>query len=234
MIILRNICIPFVALLLYASAAPADDAEPPRHYDIELLIFQNLVENDAGEVWPLDYSTWYEEAAEPPAADGATPPDVTWLPESSFHLTAERNALARSSAYRPLTYLAWRQTVVDRDQARPIQIPVSGDRSAAHVDGTVKVAVERYLHLYLDLQLHLPGSPALAGDNTANAEVPEIRLTEQRRMRSKEIHYFDNPRFGVIALITPYEPQPGKRDGATTTQTTAPPAGSESAPVTTP
>jgi hypothetical protein len=24
-------------------------------------------------------------------------------------------------------------------------------------------------------------------------------------MRSKELHYIDHPRFGVIALITPYE-----------------------------
>ena len=36
--------------------------------------------------------------------------------------------------------------------------------------------------------------------------VPEIRLKERRRMRSKELHYFDHPRFGVIALITPYTP----------------------------
>lgn len=32
-------------------------------------------------------------------------------------------------------------------------------------------------------------------------------LKEQRRMRSREIHFFDNPRFGLITLITPYEPQ---------------------------
>jgi hypothetical protein len=31
-------------------------------------------------------------------------------------------------------------------------------------------------------------------------------LKERRRMRSREIHYFDNPRFGVITLITPHEP----------------------------
>jgi len=35
--------------------------------------------------------------------------------------------------------------------------------------------------------------------------VPDIRLKQQRRMRSKEIHYFDHPRFGVVALITPYK-----------------------------
>jgi hypothetical protein len=32
-------------------------------------------------------------------------------------------------------------------------------------------------------------------------------LNENRRMRSKEIHYFDNPKFGMIVLITPIEVQ---------------------------
>ncbi|MFQ3281103.1 CsiV family protein [Reinekea sp.] len=32
-------------------------------------------------------------------------------------------------------------------------------------------------------------------------------LSESRRMRSKEIHYFDNPRFGMIVLITPIDLQ---------------------------
>jgi hypothetical protein len=196
-----------LALLLFAAGCAAAHADPPRQYDIELLIFQNLVENDAGEIWPLDYSTWYEEAAETPAAGAATPVDVTWLPESSYHLNAERRALAGSSRYRPLAYLAWRQPVADRSAAQPLRIPASGNRGSTYVDGTVKVAVERYLHLYLDLQLHLADTAARSGD-PADRAVPEIRLTEQRRMRSSEIHYFDNPRFGVIALITPYEPQP--------------------------
>ncbi|MBU2865179.1 peptidoglycan binding protein CsiV [Reinekea forsetii] len=30
-------------------------------------------------------------------------------------------------------------------------------------------------------------------------------MNENRRMRSKELHYFDNPKFGLIVLITPIE-----------------------------
>ncbi|MCK5640233.1 MAG: hypothetical protein KAJ19_05530 [Gammaproteobacteria bacterium] len=32
-----------------------------------------------------------------------------------------------------------------------------------------------------------------------------FRLQQKRRMRSKELHYLDQPMFGIIALITPYE-----------------------------
>ena len=31
------------------------------------------------------------------------------------------------------------------------------------------------------------------------------RLDEHRRMRSKNLHYLDNPEFGMLILITPYE-----------------------------
>jgi len=201
-------------LATVVRAAPATDS--PRQYDVELLVFQNLVEDDAGEIWPQDYSDWLEQAAQTPETSSPGAPGITWLTEGSYHLKAERNALKRSSRYRPLAYFAWRQVVLDRDQAQPLQLPEPADRSGAYVDGTVRVAVERYLHLYLDLQLHLPehameasapaGEPATFGEPVE--ALPEIRLTEQRRMRSKELHYFDNPRFGVMALITPYDAPP--------------------------
>jgi hypothetical protein len=196
-----------LGLLLSGAALAADPADSPRQYDIELLVFQNLVAGDGGEIWPPDVSDWYEAT---PVTE-AVPLKVQWLPESSYHLKAERTALNRSSRYRTLAYLAWRQPVLDRADARALELPSSPRGNGAWVDGTVKVAVERYLHLYLDLQLHLPQSAVatvgsdLSGDSV-EAQLPEIRLTEQRRMRSKEVHYFDNPRFGVIALITPYEP----------------------------
>lgn len=224
-----------IGLLLSAPLQADDDSGIPRQYDIELLIFQNLVENDGGEVWPVDYSGLYEE---PDGGDTTTLPaplSVTWLPESAYHLKAERAALNRSSRYRTLAYLAWRQPVADRVSARTLELPARPRSDSAWVDGTVRVAVERYLHLYLDLKLHLPAPaiPAVAGEiATPEGEeeyrIPAIRLTEQRRMRSKELHYFDNPRFGAIALITPYEPPLPAPDNGTTTEN--PPPASDPAP----
>ena len=205
--------IGIMTLLVFSSHAVAeDDTAAPRQFDIELLIFQNLIEDDAGEVWPIDYSTWFEDVTEAPVQTLENPVAVTWLPAESFHLTAERNALGRSSRYRPLAYLAWRQPVYDRARALPVTLPAPENFNDTYVDGTVKVAVERYLHLYLDLQLHLPADAVLI--ENGEVELPEIRLTEKRRMRSQEIHYFDNPRFGVIAVITPYEAPPTSNDAA--------------------
>lgn len=38
--------------------------------------------------------------------------------------------------------------------------------------------------------------------------VKDAQLQERRRMRSKEIHYLDNPELGMLVLITPIELQP--------------------------
>jgi hypothetical protein len=50
-----------------------------------------------------------------------------------------------------------------------------------------------------------PGQPALI---PGQPYLQPYVLKQRRRMRSREIHYFDNPRFGLITLITPYEPEP--------------------------
>ncbi|MGB5729800.1 MAG: CsiV family protein [Thiogranum sp.] len=201
-----------IVSVVISPAVIAEVDESTRQFDIELLIFRNLVGSDAGEVWPVDFSDWFEEPADSAQPDTLTHPDtltqaaVTWLPKSQFRLTSQRNALARSAPYRPLVHLAWRQVVPDgRQRAKPVALPGAGNNpNKAYVDGLVRVAVERYLHL----DLHLPASAAAATLPEAESEygVPEIRLRQQRRMRSKELHYFDHPRFGVIALITPYEP----------------------------
>jgi len=204
-----------LASVLLAPVCLADSATAPREFEIELLVFQNLVTNDGGEIWPIDYSEWFEESDDERAKNDSVTAEIIWLPEKTYRLTAERNALSRSSQYRPLAYFAWRQSVLDRDQALSIELPGQDSNSAgAYVDGSVRIAVERYLHLYLDLQLHtLVSNEQL---ELLEFDIPEFRLTEHRRMRSREIHYFDNPRFGVIALITPYEPPPQLTSPATT------------------
>ncbi len=192
-----------LALLLTSPLLLAVD--PPRQFDIELLVFENLVPGDNGEIWPVDYSEWFEEFADEESPRSTDAEQRQWLSGQQLQMTAKYNAMRRSSGYRPLTHIAWRQAVLDRQTAKAFDIPTETTRGS-YVDGTARIAVERYLHLYLDLQFHTASQ--LTGDleDSLEFDLPEIRLSEHRRMRSKEVHYFDNPRFGVIALITPYVP----------------------------
>jgi hypothetical protein len=95
--------------------------------------------------------------------------------------------------------------------------------------GTVRLSVARYLHLDADLLYRLPVTQKAAvpvpdldlwydrpyptlREPQGPAYVLEewqavrgFRLSESRRMRSKEIHYLDHPFFGVVVLVTPLE-----------------------------
>ena len=85
------------------------------------------------------------------------------------------------------------------------------------LEGTITVGLSRYLHTYADLVLR---KPRLTLDPTV--ELSELDLSvlenlsdtrilnnhsmkERRRMRSKKLHYLDNPEFSMLVLITPYE-----------------------------
>lgn len=101
--------------------------------------------------------------------------------------------------------------------------------------GTLRLSVSRYLHMQTDLHLRVPfmmKEEVPVADNQASGgfgsffgvnqsaqpqtrvqeheELTDFPLQESRRLRSTEIHYFDNPMFGMILTVRPYgvNPQP--------------------------
>ncbi len=99
--------------------------------------------------------------------------------------------------------------------------------------GTIRVSVSRYLHVETDLHLRAPVwqqdtvevvdsdsdssissffgvQPTKTTSMVVEREViTNFRLLETRRMRSKDIHYYDHPKFSVIVLVTPYAIESG-------------------------
>lgn len=87
-------------------------------------------------------------------------------------------------------------------------------------EGKITVELARYLHVYTDLVYR---RPRLSIDSvTSNAPQDQYltayaadtrilnnhSLKEHRRMRSKTLHYLDNPEFGLLILITPFKSAP--------------------------
>ena len=74
------------------------------------------------------------------------------------------------------------------------------------VSGKLTLIRGRYLHLSLDLiyqrQSNAPQLFSFFGFSNGTNTTEQFRLTESRRMKRGEIHYFDHPKFGVIAMIT--------------------------------
>lgn len=140
--------------------------------------------------------------------------------------------LRRIDRYRPLFHEVWQQPMQSRGRSPAILI-TGGDAYGSHfeLEGTIKLSVERYLHIDTDLWLHrfepnfgqtstfqVPELPTntvtdmLLGDSYSPFSLiidepynvaRTVTLRQSRRMRSGEIHYLDHPLFGVIVLVTP-------------------------------
>lgn len=162
-----------------------------------------------------------------------TPPlSFQVLDKSSYQLNDAMAHLRRLDRYQPLFHKAWVQNLTDRDHSPGILI-TGGDTFGRHteLEGFVKVSVERYLHVETDLWLHqfvpnfgqakilqVPEVPTMnSQDNlgfSLSSQYDEylkdpyqvlrtVTLRENRRMRSREIHYLDHPLMGVIVVINP-------------------------------
>ncbi len=95
-------------------------------------------------------------------------------------------------------------------------LPTGTIQTRSVLDGYIKIILTRYLHADVDL-VYTTGLPLTPQNNTTapadDTTTPPIiqqppviyRLSESRRMRSKELHYLDHPVLGMLLLITQYE-----------------------------
>lgn len=195
----------------YAVDTPMVPDAP--QYIIEMVVFQYLNPDQGGG---MSASRRDELPADQQFDQPGSDPDLFPLPPSDFQLSAEANTLGRSTKYRLLLHRAWRQPLLDRERARPVSIDYPSE-STSMLDGTVKVALGRYLHLTVDLVFRSNAALLAPVENDVYVEpnaalrasvwraAQEFRLSETRRMRSGELHYIDHPQFGVLALIVPYQ-----------------------------
>ncbi|MGA7802536.1 MAG: CsiV family protein [Gammaproteobacteria bacterium] len=213
--------------LAAALPAQAAKASQTQQYDVEILVFANTNPDDQGEQWPTDPGAPDLGAA----SELGAPDGPTQLGPQNYRLSADDGALKRSGRYHPILHLAWRQTAGPLDASHGVHI--HGPGASDTVDGTVKLSVGRYLHLDLDLLYRPTSNPAAdpgpttangpasgeagsdtAGDGQSPVPLPAqwvsdpgvFRMQQHRRLRSREVQYFDQPHFGVLALVTPYTP----------------------------
>lgn len=178
-------------LLLIATILISAPALAAEKYDVELIIFERTSQAAGmNETWPEDPGKPDLEHATHLTDNGL----YASLPNSRRTLNGVAKQMQRASG-RPvqLTHIMWRQPAAGKPEAVPIF--VSGSTRSGTMTGTVKVYVQRYLHMDLDLLLQ-----------TNNGPSPGVfRMQEHRRMKSKELHYIDHPMLGALVRITPVQ-----------------------------
>ena len=157
------------------------------------------------------------------------------LPKQDYRLGGVRRVLELSSVYRPLLHVAWQQPGLDVRDVRAIHLdntrfekktaeqdepPAVEDWNqpeyippAKVFDGIIRLRKSRFLHLDVDFAyfpdvLEQPGLQVR--DETAGnvrLSTDYVRLTESRRVKPDELHYFDHPLFGLIIQVRRLEPE---------------------------
>ncbi|MDA8360555.1 MAG: CsiV family protein [Gammaproteobacteria bacterium] len=182
---MRRIFAFLIAILLPLPALAASGA--PALYEVQVLVFANHIHHlDGGEQWEQDPNPvirGLHHALDPSHG----------LPPGSPLLAAEER-LTGHPRYTVLAARSWVQNAVTLRKTRAVRIK---SRHNGHLNGVVRVFQWRLLHVSLDLRYHHEG--LLGGTNA-----PVFRLIQNRPVALNRVNYFDNPKFGVLVLVTRY------------------------------
>ena len=153
--------------------------------------------------------------------------------KDTLTLVDQAAALSETGRYRVLEHIAWLQPGLAKEDAIAIRIHAGKDYSEEfkersfvrvdfngwqliqshpvnELDGTIKVVLGRYLHVYTDLAYRRPfAMPADAEHNPLGREhiLADFNVKAHRKMRSEELHYIDHPLLGILVEIRPDETQ---------------------------
>lgn len=98
-------------------------------------------------------------------------------------------------------------TLVDLPTTSDSEIP----KPSANMEGLITIGLSRYLHL--DVEMLYKKEPKTETVDMFDSSYLEDRrgkesvfyMKQNRRMRSKETHFIDHPKFSMLVRITPYE-----------------------------
>lgn len=191
--------IALLALLCCVLPAWAEDAAGPV-YRVELLIFRALSAQGGAENWSTEGATANTVGEESGSGSAQVGRFVAQLPAADFQLSDLNSKLRSSGAFAPVAHVAWTQTASawGTRAGFPLQklgVDVPG------LSGTVSLERGQYLHLGLALSYVMSAPPGGLGAGSGTS----FSLSENRRVRFYERNYYDNPAFGVIALVSPAE-----------------------------
>lgn len=211
-------------------------SEEIQHYKVEMIFFtyidmkDNLSERGPSEAQWLNLNNVIGLSLDDDESD------YQILSDMNRDLNDIHSTLQRSPRYRLLKHVVWRQPGLSQALAKAVHIrgdtPITtqpiyqappstifnADRPNhatlpmlpnGHFDGTVKVVLGRYLHVYTNLLfLHyddIQNEQGSNGKSNTPISFTYYRVKDHRRMRSRELHYLDHPLLGILVQITPIE-----------------------------
>ena len=142
------------------------------------------------------------------------------LSSSQYRLANSAALIQQSKHFQLLAHFGWTQPRLSENRALPI-LMTRDPLNEGLPEGEIRLHVSRYLHINVDLaqsecvptqQKTVPAgyqSSSTAADSrtytglTSECIEHTYQFKQHRKMRSKELHYLDNPVFGMLVYITP-------------------------------
>jgi Peptidoglycan-binding protein, CsiV len=180
------ITLVFAPITLLHAATPVNNV-----YEVEVIVFENRMPDlEGGELWRnVPDKSADSDIAEAINAGEPAPADSS--------LAAAADALEKSGRHHVLAHLRWQQTAEAKSVSKPVKIA----NADGGLDGALRFYLSRYLLVDLNLLLRETASGGIFGG--AAAEPPVYRLSEYRRVKLLETHYFDHPKFGALVRVSP-------------------------------
>lgn len=195
-----KICLLIVlALGIGLAQAKPSSSIHSKIYQVNLIVFKN---RDSTNLNNQILGTHPHQPNTTNAIElGSMGESLNWkiLPNSAFQLSTPLARIEKSRKYQVITYLAWKQPINSGHSAKAVHI-IAGNNQ--ELNGTIKLSLTNYLILSVDLVL-MP--PYITDTNIQNGNPSEnsvnFSLNQTIRMRLGEIHYLDNPMYGVLVLV---------------------------------
>lgn len=198
------------------------------NYDVEVIIFEHVRNTAAGSADTLLLPVVRGAQPIPPIqidpniADPTQDPNALIRPLTTLRLQDQAAQIRQSNNHRLVYHGGWRQTDFSQEAAPYMRIALgqsvqmftersdpdseylrgytsppatlaTDQKRATTLYGGVKVWVGRFLHFDTLLAYTPPGGTR------------SFAMQSERRMRSRQLHYIDNPRFGIITKIFPVD-----------------------------
>ncbi|MGR8948286.1 MAG: CsiV family protein [Gammaproteobacteria bacterium] len=195
-------------VMLFCVMTLASNAEAARWYHVEVIVFKHLSEElQGGEYWTLkermpNFATAVD-LDELRNLDDATSTGSV-VPERTLYLAGVYDRLLASSQYKPIMHKAWAQPGYSANNVRRIYL--SNGRNRAIRDEEQDVALENDADTF-EGTIGLQGGRLLhVGANFVyTSQEATTTISEFRRIKLKQLHYFDHPLFGVLVRVVPYK-----------------------------
>ncbi len=190
-------------LLIFSFQVSAAATTTSSSYIIEVLVIQNIDADDGGEFWinreeksKVD-KTGKEAETSKPVVVNDTPPTDSKLTKVAALISEDKN-------YRILAHKRWSQFAEPKSNSKLVRIN-GAENTEPVLDGTLLFYSTRYLHVIADLSLKDKQSTVEEGEEVKEGEEagPVYRIWEKRRIRIRQINYFDHPKFGIFVYVEP-------------------------------